>query len=141
MHGRVRHLVSHLAAAAAGALVLATGALAAECDRPGAAETIPACRPTPPNAGGADFAILIVLHLTAAEMNCPYRIEEGRVRRLLAHYGMGLGDSYTRPRSKQLGAEVDKIMESFRTDRQKACDTAWKHFGPAATFEGFLQPR
>jgi hypothetical protein len=74
-------------------------------------------------------------------MNCPYRIEEGRLRRLLRHHGLALGDAYTAPRSRQLAAEVDKVMEGFRTDRPTACATAWKHFGPGGTYEGFLQPR
>ena len=93
------------------------------------------------SARDADFAILIAVHLTAAEMNCPYRIEEGRLRRLLGRHGLALRDAYTATRSPQLGAEIDKVMESFRIDRDKACAAAWKHFGPGATFEGFLQPR
>ena len=130
-----------LASAAVCGVLVAGAARAAECDQPSAGEPAPPCRAAPPSSGGADFAVLIVLHLTAAELNCPVRIEEGRVRRLLAHYSLRLSDIYTRPRSKELSAEADKIVESFRTDRQKACETAWKHFGPAATFEGYLQPR
>lgn len=91
--------------------------------------------------GPADFAILITVHVTAAELNCPFRIEEGRLQRLLRHHGLALGDAHTAARSRQLKPEVDKVLEGFRVDRQKACDIAWKHFGPGATFEGFLQRR
>jgi hypothetical protein len=122
------------------AIVCPIAALAAEGDGPGSGAK-PAAREEPAAVGPADFAILITVHVTAAEMNCPYRIEEGRLRRLLRHHGLTLGDAYTASRSRQLKAEVDKLMEGFRADRQKACDIAWKHFGPGATFEGYLQPR
>lgn len=116
-------------------------AATAECSLDPASETPSSCRDAAVPIGPADFAILITLQLTAAEIHCPYRIEEGRLRRLLNHHGLALGQAYTARRSQQLNAAVDKVLESFRTDRQKACDDAWQHFGPAATFEGFLQPR
>src|SRR4051812_44880564 len=52
----------------------------------GRALSIAAFTPAVPVASrgaGEEFAVLIVLHLTAAEMNCAYRIEEGRLKRLL----------------------------------------------------------
>ena len=101
----------------------------------------PTSREEPAAVGPADFAILITVHVTAAEMNCPYRIEEARLRRLLRHHGLTLGDAYTASRSRQLKAEVEKVIEGLRADREKACAIAWKHFGPGATFEGYLQPR
>src|SRR4051794_28683356 len=64
--------------------------------------------PSLPAAGrgaGEEFAVLIVLHLTAAEMNCPFRIEEGRLKRLLNHHGFSLGDVYALSRSDTLSAE------------------------------------
>jgi hypothetical protein len=94
-----------------------------------------------PERGGEEFVVLIVVHLTAAEFNCPFRIEEGRLRRLLERHGMSLGTVYTRSRSQELKSRIDKIASAFAADRQKACDEAWKTFGPAAPFEGFLQPR
>jgi hypothetical protein len=133
------HGSARIALASVAASLCIGAALAAECD--GAGAKPPSCREGPAPIGPADFAILITVHVTAAEMNCPYRIEEGRLRRLLHHHGLALGDAYTASRSRQLKPEVDKVMEGFRTDRQKACDRAWKHFGPGATFEGFLQPR
>jgi hypothetical protein len=134
------HRRAHLAVASVAACLCITPAFATE-DNSHAGRGKPAAREEPERIGPADFAILIAMHVTAAEMNCPYRIEEGRLRRLLHHHGLALGDAYTASRSRQLKPEVDKVMEGFRTDRQKACDTAWKHFGPGATFEGFLQPR
>ena len=92
-------------------------------------------------AAGEEFAVLIVLHLTAAEMNCPYRIEEGRLRRLLNHHGFTLGDVYALSRSETLSAEFEKIVAKYRLDRQQACEIAWKNFGPGAPYEGFLQAR
>ena len=122
------------------AVVCPIAVLAAEGDGPDS-RAKPAAREEPAAVGPADFAILITVHVTAAEMNCPYRIEEGRLRRLLRHHGLTLGDAYTASRSRQLKAEVQKVMEGFRADRQTACAIAWKHFGPGATFEGYLQPR
>lgn len=126
--------------ALAAALLLAGAASAAECGG-AAARKAASCAEVPAAVGPADFAILITLHLTAAEMNCPFRIEEGRVRRLLRHHGLSLGDAYTASRSQQLKPEVDKLMTAFSTDIENACLVAWKHFGPGGTFEGFLQPR
>ena len=122
------------------AAVCPTAVLAAQGDGRGGGGK-PTSREEPAAVGPADFAILITVHVTAAEMNCPYRIEEGRLRRLLRHHGLTLGDAYTASRSRQLKAEVEKVIEGFRGDREKACAIAWKHFGPGATFEGYLQPR
>ncbi|MFL5166840.1 MAG: hypothetical protein ACJ8D8_11585, partial [Microvirga sp.] len=92
-------------------------------------------------AGGGEFAILIAVQLSVAELNRPYRIEESRLRRLLAHHGLGFRDIYTLPRSQSLKDEIEKIASSFKTDKAVACATAWKNFGPDAPFEGFLQRR
>ena len=92
-------------------------------------------------AGGGEFAILIAVQLSVAELNCPYRIEESRLRRLLAHHGLGFRDIYTLPRSQSLKEEIEKVASSFKTDKAVACATAWKNFGPDAPFEGFLQRR
>ena len=90
---------------------------------------------------GKEFAILIAVHLSAAELHCPYRIEDGRLTRLLRHYELTIRDVFTVRRSRELQGEVDKVNAGFRDDRTRACDTAWKIFGPGAPFEGFLQPR
>jgi hypothetical protein len=90
---------------------------------------------------GNEFAILIALHLAVAEMNCPYRIEEGRLGRLLRHHGLTIRDVFTVARSRELQSEVDKVKISFREDRGRACEVAVKNFGPGAAFEGYLQPR
>ena len=97
--------------------------------------------PAAGRGAGEEFAVLIVLHLTAAEMNCPYRIEEGRLKRLLNHHGFTLGDVYALSRSETLSAEFEKIVAKYRSDRQQACEIAWKNFGPGAPYEGFLQAR
>ena len=97
--------------------------------------------PAASRGAGEEFAVLIVLHLTAAEMNCPYRIEEGRLKRLLNHHGFTLGDVYALSRSETLSAEFEKIVAKYRSDRQQACEIAWKNFGPGAPYEGFLQAR
>jgi hypothetical protein len=90
---------------------------------------------------GKEFAILIAVHLSAAELHCPYRIEDGRLTRLLRHYELTIRDVFTVRRSRELQGEVDKVNAGFRDDRTRACDTAWKNFGPGAPFEGFLQSR
>lgn len=90
---------------------------------------------------GKEFAILIAVHLSAAELNCPYRIEEGRLTRLLRANDLALRDVFTRTRSPDLQREVEKLHAGFRSDKPGACETAWKNFGPGAPFEGFLQLR
>jgi hypothetical protein len=97
--------------------------------------------PVAGRAAGEEFAVLIVLHLTAAEMNCPFRIDDGRLKRLLNHHGFTLGDVYALSRSESLSNEFDKIIAKYRADRQAACEVAWKNFGPGAPYEGFLQAR
>lgn len=59
-------------------------------------------------AGGGEFAILIAVQLSVAELNCPYRIEESRLRRLLAHHGLSLTESegrVVRARERGIGSE------------------------------------
>lgn len=90
---------------------------------------------------GKEFAILIAVHLSAAEINCPYRIDEGRLTRLLRQNELTLRDVFTHSRSPDLQAEIDKLHSAFRTNRTGACETAWRNFGPGAPFEGFLQAR
>ena len=92
-------------------------------------------------AAGEEFAILIAVQLSVAELNCPYRIEESRLHRLLNHHGLGFRDIYALPRSQNLKEEIDKVATSFKTDKVLACATAWKNFGPDAPFEGYLQRR
>jgi hypothetical protein len=90
---------------------------------------------------GKEFAILIAVHLSAAELHCPYRIELGRLSRLLSHHQLTIRDVFTVRRSRELQAEIDKVNASFRDDWERACDTAIRSFGPGAPFEGFLQLR
>jgi hypothetical protein len=103
--------------------------------------TIPTHEKTTRQSVGKEFAILIAVHLSAAELHCPYRIEDGRLTRLLRHYELTIRDVFTVRRSRELQGEVDKVNAGFRDDRTRACDTAWKNFGPGAPFEGFLQSR
>jgi hypothetical protein len=116
-------------------------AIAATLGRESGAARLSLRVPTAGRGAGEEFAVLIVLHLTAAEMNCPYRIEEVRLKRLLNHHGFTLGDVYALSRSETLSAEFEKIVAKYRTDRQQACEIAWKNFGPGAPYEGFLQAR
>jgi hypothetical protein len=90
---------------------------------------------------GKEFAILIAVHLATAEMNCPFRIEDGRLGRMLKHHGMTVRDVFTAARSRELQAEIEKVRASFRDDWERACDAAARNFGPGAPFEGYLQPR
>jgi hypothetical protein len=90
---------------------------------------------------GKEFAILIAVHVSAAEINCPYRIQEERLRTILNHYQLTMRDVFTVSRSPDLNAEVEKVYRSFRSDKPRACDIAWKNFGPGAPFGGLLQPR
>ena len=92
-------------------------------------------------AAGEEFAIVIAAQLSVAEIHCPYRIEEGRLRRLLGHHGLGFRDIHTYPRSPGLREEIEKFATSFKADKALACATAWKNFGPDAPFEGYLQSR
>jgi hypothetical protein len=90
---------------------------------------------------GKEFAVLIAVHLSAAELHCPYRLDEARLRRFLTHYQLGIRDVFMVARSRELQAEIDKIKAGFHHEPEKACGTAWRNFGPGAPFEGFLQPR
>ena len=85
--------------------------------------------------------MLIVAHLSAAELHCPVRIEESRLRTLLDRHGLRLGDVFTSSRSSDLQSEIDKIALAYRTDKPAACDSAWKNFGPGAPYGGFLERR
>ena len=90
---------------------------------------------------GKEFAVLIAVHLATAEMNCPLRIEEGRLARLLSHHGLTVRDAFTVPRSRELQEEIEKVRAGFRDDWERACDAAARSFGPGAPFEGYRQPR
>jgi hypothetical protein len=90
---------------------------------------------------GKEFAILIAVHLATAEMNCPFRIDEGRLARLLSQHGLTVRDVFTVARSRELQEEIEKIRAGFRDDWERACDAAIRGFGPGAPFEGYLQHR
>jgi hypothetical protein len=90
---------------------------------------------------GKEFAILIAVHVSTAEINCPYRIEEGRLLGILKPYELNLRDVFTASRSPDLQAEIDKINAAFRSDKPRACEIAWKNFGPGAPLGGLLQRR
>jgi hypothetical protein len=90
---------------------------------------------------GKEFAILIAVHVSTAELNCPYRLDEGRLVGILRQHDLGLRDVFSIARSPDLQAEIDKINAAFRSDRPQACETAWKNFGPGAPFGGLLRRR
>jgi len=90
---------------------------------------------------GNEFAILIAVHLSTAELHCPYRIEEGRLSRFLRHYELSVRDVFSARRSRELQDRIEAMRAGFREDRERACDAAWKTFGPGAPYEGLLQPR
>ncbi|HEX8168216.1 MAG TPA: hypothetical protein VF601_20810 [Beijerinckiaceae bacterium] len=90
---------------------------------------------------GKEFAILIAVHVSTAEINCPYRIEEGRLLDILKQHELSLRDVFTATRSPDLQAEIDKVNAAFRSDKLRACETAWKNFGPGGPFGGLLQRR
>jgi hypothetical protein len=90
---------------------------------------------------GKEFAILIAVHLATAELNCPLRIEQGRLSRLLEHHGLSIRDAFTVARSPELQAEIARVRASFQEDWERACDAAVRSFGPGAPFGGYLLPR
>jgi hypothetical protein len=90
---------------------------------------------------GKEFAILIAVHLSTAELHCPYRLEPGRLSRFLQQYELSMGDVFSAPRSRELQERIETLRAEFRDDWERACDYAWRSFGPGAPYEGFLQLR
>ncbi|HEX8665749.1 MAG TPA: hypothetical protein VF744_17165 [Beijerinckiaceae bacterium] len=90
---------------------------------------------------GKEFAILIAVHVSAADINCPYAFDQARLLAMLKQHDLSLSDIFSAPRSSELQAEVDKITASFRADKSRACDIAWKNFGPGGPFGGLLRQR
>jgi hypothetical protein len=90
---------------------------------------------------GKEFAILIAVHVSTAEIHCPFRIDEGRLLGVLTPYELSLRDIFAVSRSPDLQAEIDKINTAFRSDKPRACEIAWRNFGPGAPLGGLLQRR
>jgi hypothetical protein len=90
---------------------------------------------------GKEFAILIAVHVSTAEINCPYRLDETRLVGILKQHELNLREVFTASRSRELQAEIDKVNAAFRSDKVRACEIAWKNFGPGGPLGGLLRRR
>jgi hypothetical protein len=88
-----------------------------------------------------EFAILIAVHLSTAEIHCPYRMNESRLADILKLHGLSLQDVFASARSPDLQAAIDMVNTAYRTDKSRACEIAWRNFGPEAPFRDLLSLR